>query len=70
MTTATGWQPIATAPTSEREPFLVKTPGNDAASQLVLQVSVFEGNMYPDHMGCNVDFGDRVTTATEWCPVP
>lgn len=70
MTTATGWQPIATAPTDEFAPFLVEVAGNEIADRLVLQVSVFEGNMYPDHLAGAIDWADRVTNATRWHPLP
>jgi len=64
------WLPIETAPKDERKPFLVLLPGNDAADYLVLQVSAFEGNMYPDHLGGSIDYGDRVTNAVGWMPLP
>ena len=42
------WQPISTAPKDEINPFLVLLPGKDVCKTLAVQVSNFEGRMYPD----------------------
>ena len=64
------WQPIETAPTKEDAPFLVMTPGNGVARFLILQVTRFEGELYPDHLDGAVSYSDRVTNATLWMPAP
>lgn len=65
------WQPIESAPTDELgEPFLVLLPGNSVADAVVLQVSVFEGRMYPDGKDGCIDWKDAITTATHWRPRP
>lgn len=68
--TVSGWQPIASAPHDEESTFLVRMPWREPGPFLVLQVTVFQGDMYPDHLGFNVAFDDRVTNATEWRPLP
>lgn len=60
------WQPIETAPMDEKESFLVLRKGNDMADFLIVQVSVFEGRMYPDLMDGLIDWDDAVTDATHW----
>ena len=64
------WQPIHTAPRVENDPFLVLLPGNDVAPFIVLQVSIFEGRLYPDARDARIDWQDGITTATHWkrCP--
>lgn len=64
------WQPIDTAPTKEDAPFLVMTPGNGVARFLILQVTCFEGALYPDHLDAAVSYSDRITNATHWMPAP
>lgn len=64
------WQPIATSPMTETEPFLVLRPGNDVAPFVIEQVSRFEGQMYPDAKHGFIDWDDRITDATHWAPVP
>src|SRR4051812_7944839 len=64
------WQDIATVPTSEDEPFLVRLPGNDMCKTLAIQVSIFEGNMYPDCKDGIIDWEDRITNADAWMPLP
>lgn len=61
------WKPIETKPQQEDQPFLVLLPKNAVADFVILQVTIFEGAMYPDHMNGMIDYGDRVTTATHWC---
>lgn len=67
------WMLIESAPQSESVSFLLFVPGKsdgNASEGLVVQVSRFEGNFYPDVMDCNVDWYDRVTRATHWMPLP
>lgn len=64
------WQPIETAPTSEEEPFLVLLPKNGVAPFVVLQVSRFEGRLYPDARDACIDWENGITTATHWMPTP
>lgn len=64
------WQPIESAPKDENYSFLVLLPGNSMCNCLVMQVSVFEGRMYPDAMDGNIDWGDGVEVATHWQPLP
>ena len=64
------WRPIETAPTKEDVPFLVMTPGNGVARFLILQVTRFEGALYPDHLDGAVSYSDRITNATLWMPAP
>lgn len=63
------YQPIETAPTQEGYSFLVRRERRNGFTY-VMQVSNFEGNMYPDHLDSNVDFDDRVLDATHWMPLP
>jgi hypothetical protein len=63
-----GWRPIETAPKDEGVPFLVLLPKNDVAPFVVLQVSWFEGRMYPDARNACIDWDDGITTATHWRP--
>ena len=50
-------------------PFLVKWE-NDMNEMVVLQVSWFEGWLYPDYKGGIVDWDDRITDVKEWMPLP
>lgn len=64
-----GWRPIETAPQQDDHSFLVlRNVGRGMT--YAMQVSRFEGEMYPDHLDSNVDYGDRVTDATHWQPLP
>jgi hypothetical protein len=56
------WQPIETAPTTESESFLILRRG------IVVQVSWFEGRLYPDAREACVDWHDGITDATHWAP--
>jgi hypothetical protein len=67
---SSAWQPIETAPTSEEEPFLVLLPKNDVAPFVILQVSRFEGRLYPDALDACIDWENGVTTATHWMKCP
>lgn len=61
---AMSWQPIETAPTREDEPFLILRRG------VVIQVSWFEGRMYPDAREACVSWEDGITDAQAWMPLP
>jgi hypothetical protein len=58
------WESFETAPTSETWPFLILRRG------IVIQVSWFEGRLYPDAREACVDFEDGITDATHWQPLP
>ncbi|MDR3620502.1 MAG: hypothetical protein P4L85_14220 [Paludisphaera borealis] len=63
------WHDIETRPTRDEDgSFIVLCPGNDACASMELQVSVFEGRMYPDHMNNLIDWGNAITDATHWRP--
>ena len=66
MSKESAWQPIETAPDSRIEsvPFLVLRRG------FVVQVSWFEGRLYPDAMESCIDWDDGITDATHWMPLP
>ena len=69
-----GWKPMSSAPQTEHTPFLVYLPRTMAGSRevnepCIVQVSRFEGNLYPDAMANLIDWSDRITTATAWRPV-
>lgn len=63
-----GWRLIKTMPQTEDVPFLVLLPKNSVADFVIVQVTRFEGQIYPDHMDGAIDWDDRVTTATHWMP--
>ncbi|MCK5612028.1 hypothetical protein KAR91_59710 [Candidatus Pacearchaeota archaeon] len=65
------WQPLITTPSNKKEnyPFLVKTK-NDEGDLVALQVSWFEGNLYPDHLAFNIDYNDVVKDYIGWMPLP
>lgn len=63
------WQPIETAPKDEAESFLIRRD-DDLNAVVIIQVSNFEGNMYPDALGGCIDFDDRITDAIDWQPLP
>lgn len=60
------WQPIETMPETEDVPFLVLLPKNDIAPFVILQVTRFEGRLYPDARNACIDWEDGITTATHW----
>jgi len=64
------WQPIETRPKDECVPFLVALPKNYVADFVAIQVSNFEGEMYPDHLNGLVNWNGRVLNATHWMPLP
>jgi len=66
----TKWKTIETAPKDDLIPFLVLLPKNDVADYIVLQVSRYEGRMYPDAKDACIDWEDGITTATHWMLLP
>lgn len=70
-----GWKPMSSAPQTEHTPFLVYLPRTMAGSRevnepCIVQVSRFEGNLYPDAMQHVVDWSNRITSATAWRALP
>ena len=61
---APAWRDIESAPTSEDVSFLVLRRG------IVIQVSWFEGRLYPDARESCIDWEDGITDATHWMPLP
>lgn len=63
---AGGWRTIDSAPkdSDKSTPFLVLRRG------IVVQVSWFEGRLYPDARESCVDYADGITDATHWMPLP
>ena len=61
-----GWKPIETAPNhlEESKPFLIRRRG------IAIQVSWFEGRMYPDAREAAIDWDDGILDATHWMPLP
>ncbi len=51
--------------------FLIRT-SNDLCEDYILQVRWFQGDLYPDHMGGNVDYSDRIEIEDvhSWANVP
>lgn len=66
----TGWQPIETAPKEELEPFLVFVPWDYIGDGVVIQVSMFEGRMFPDGKESCIDWNNAIINATHWMPLP
>ncbi len=62
------WQLIESMPRNEEKPFLVLMDSGEK-DLVVMQVSMFEGNLYPDHLGAAIDYHDIVTTAKYWMPL-
>lgn len=65
------WLPKDTMPEEEGAPFLVLME-NDLDNKYVLQVSWFEGFLYPDHRGSSIDWDDRIRLheIDGWMPTP
>ncbi len=64
------WQSLGTMPNDriESESFEILWE-NDMNDMVALQVSWFEGGLYPDHLGGSIDWNDRVTEHyTHWRP--
>lgn len=64
------WLPLNTRPKAESQSYLVRLPGNDVCSELAVQVSNFEGEMYADCRDGLIDWEDRITGATHWACLP
>lgn len=64
-----GWLYIASAPKEEGISFLVLRPTQEGPP-IIEQVSWFEGRLYPDALEGAIDWGDGITTATYWRPLP
>lgn len=64
------WQPIETRPKDEATSFFVLWENEDNA-MVSVQVSNFEGNMYPDALGGNIDYSSRILpeNCTHWTPL-
>ena len=60
------WLPIETAPTSEDAPFMVFVPRDSIGDGVAVQVSMFEGRLYPDGKDSCIDWDDAITSATHW----
>lgn len=67
------WLPIKTLDLKQQEhigeSFLVLLPKNDMAPYVILQVSLYEGRMYPDARDGCIDWENGITTATHWMPL-
>lgn len=62
-----GWMTISTAPTSEDISFVALVPmGDHQDGSVEVQVTRFEGSLYPDIKGENIDRADAITNATHW----
>ena len=66
------WQPIKTAPKDEANSFLVFVPVTKPVEDwdVIIQVSWFQGCLYPDSKQACIDLEDAITTATHWMPLP
>jgi hypothetical protein len=64
------WLPIESKPTSESVSFLVRIPDADNGDALAVQVSNFQGDMYPDCKAGIIDWEDRIIGATHWANLP
>lgn len=66
-----GWLPIETRPTTDNISFLVFVPKTkDMDSHCVVQVSPYEGRIYPDAKQFCIDWDDGIENATHWMPLP
>lgn len=61
---APAWQPIEKAPKSESTSFMV------LRKSVAIQVSWFEGRLYPDAREACIDWEDGIIDATHWMPLP
>lgn len=69
--TSSAWRTMDDAPKEEDGvPFLVRLPKNSVADFIAMQVTIFEGRMYPDHLDGNIDYQDGIENATGWMPLP
>lgn len=64
------WRTIDSAPTSEKEAYLVFVPLDDVGQGVQVQVTPFEGRLYPDGKDSCVDWNDAIMNATHWMPLP
>lgn len=66
------WKTIDTAPKDEALSFLVFVPVTKPVEEwdVIIQVSWFQGYLYPDSKQACVDWDDAITTATHWMPLP
>lgn len=65
------WLPINTSPPDDDIGFLVFVPRRaEEYYDCVIQVSRFEGKMYPDAYQNLISWSDRVEDATHWMPLP
>lgn len=62
------WKTIDSAPKDEIKSYLVWVPKRKGIDEYdsVIQVSNFQGDMYPDNKQCCIDWGDRIQGATHW----
>ena len=60
-----GWEYIDSRPTSENAPFVVLCKTENYGF-VEIQVSNFQGDMYPDYLDLNIDYSDRVVGAVYW----
>jgi len=68
---ANGWYDIECVTEQEYVSYLVYVPrGAKYDYDCMVQVSNFEGRMYPDAMQSAVDWSDQVVGATHWKPLP
>ena len=66
------WNYMNTYPINvEAQPYLLLLPKNSVADFVIVQVSNYQSNAYPDHLDTNIDYDDRVdlTKALMWCSV-
>lgn len=65
------WQPINSAPKEEGISFLVFRPkhGEKYTWASIIQVSNFQGRMYPDARDACIDWDDGIENATHWMPL-
>lgn len=66
------FEPMDTFHWRDHVPSLFLHEGNDAHQFVIVQAQAFEGHLYPDMMGYNVDFDDHISTDDlyGWCPLP
>lgn len=64
------WRPIEEAPKDEAVPFLILRPYEKIYCDVVIQVSFYQGRMYPDARGACIDWEDGIENATHFRPLP
>lgn len=60
---------MTTAPKEDHCVFLILIK-RTAEMGVIMQVEVFEGQIYPCHLYNNIDWDDRIENATAWRPLP